>query len=164
MDLWKKNIMQITRFEVEFVERTQRILIEYSGEYKLTNLLNCMIGLIVLPNERAQNDFPTLWERDIKDIPIYSDLKINIFNPIRGKDRNTGVIDYYPTTLKVFLRKLRNSIAHQNIEPINEGGLFVGAVFRNKIFGVADFESEFRRRELEAFANFIANQYLHHIR
>jgi hypothetical protein len=156
--------MQMTRFEVEFVERTQSILIEYAGEYKLTNLLNCMIGLVILPNERAQNDFPALWERDIKDIPIFSDLKIKIFNPIKGKDKITGTTEYFATTLKIFLKKLRNGIAHQNIEPINENDLFVGAVFRNKIYGVVDFEVEFRRRELETFANFVANQYLYHFR
>jgi hypothetical protein len=118
--------------------------------------------LIILPNERAQNDSPALWNKEIKDLAIFSDLQIKVFNPIKGKDKNRNII-YYDKTLKYFLKKLRNGIAHQNIEPINEGGQFVGVNIYNRHYGITDFECEFRRGGLEKLANFIAEQYLHHV-
>ena len=156
--------MRITNFEIDFIERTKNLVIEYNGEYKLTNLLNCLIGLIILPNERAQDDFPMVWDEEIKDLPIYPDLKILSFEPIQKIDRQSGKITYYPKTLKFFLKKLRNGIAHQNIKPINDGNLFVGVTISNRFQGIKDFEIEFRRKELQIFAIFIAEQYLHHIR
>ena len=147
-------------YDIEFVERTKKIIAEYKGEYKLTILLNCMIGLVILPNERLQNIAPELWNRNIEELPIYSDLRVNIFNPIQKKDKETGGFIYYRKTVEIFLKKLRNGIAHQNIQAINENGSFVGVIIRNKFRSIVDFEVAFRRRELQKFANFIADQYL----
>ena len=147
-------------YDVDFVERTKHVLAEYDGEYRLTVLLNCLIGLIILPNERSQRNIPELWNINIEDIPLCSDLKINIFNPIKGRNRNTGEITYYPKTLKIFLKKMRNGIVHQHIEAINEKSFFVGVKISNLYDSDCDLEVEFRREELTKFALFIADQYL----
>jgi hypothetical protein len=41
----------IELYEKEFVERTRHILKRYRGKYKLSNAINCTLGLIILPNE-----------------------------------------------------------------------------------------------------------------
>ncbi len=70
---------------------------------------------------------------------------------------------YYPKTLKVLLNKIRNGLAHQHIEPINENGNFVGVIIRNYFDDAKvhkDLEVYFSQQELKEFALFIADEYL----
>jgi hypothetical protein len=150
--------MEITDYEREFVERTQAILQNYGGEYQLTNAINCMLGLIILPNEMLKRSQSPKWGLPIAEIQELNFLRIRQFKPIRGK-RN-GVTEYFPKTLKVFLKKVRNGLAHQNIKPINMNGFFTGIEIKNYHRNIVDLEVEFSRQELEQFALFIAGEYL----
>ena len=38
-------------FDIEFMHRTKKIIEGYKGQYNVTLLLNCLLGLIVLPSE-----------------------------------------------------------------------------------------------------------------
>ena len=152
----------IAHYEREFVERTRQILKTYKGKYKLSNAINCTLGLIVLPNEML-DAFPNpIWDKPITDIAELAYLRIKRFEPIQRKRRN--LLEYFPKTLKVLLKKIRNGLAHQNIEPVNNvHGLFTGIIVRNYFsdaVGDLDLEIEFNRKELEQFALFIAGKYL----
>ena len=150
--------MEIIDYEREFVIRTQDILQNYHGEYKLTNAVNCMLGLIILPNEMLARSQSPKWNSLIVDIQELSFLRVRLFEPIRGT-RN-GITEYFPKTLKIFLKKIRNGLAHQNITPINFDGLFTGVIIKNYHGRDLDLEVEFDRHELEKFALFIAGEYL----
>jgi len=152
--------MEITDYEREFVERTIAILQNYDGEYKLTNAINCMLGLIILPNEMLNRSRSPKWTMLIEEIQELNFLHIQHFEPIKGKNRDTGEVEYYSKTLKIFLKKVRNGIAHQNIRPINTDGLFTGVEIKNRHGNIIDLEVEFSRHEFEQFALFVAGEYL----
>lgn len=152
---------RIQDFGTEFVQRTRLLLTEYKGEYKLSNALNCMLGLIVLPNERLEQNNDAIWDTLLENIPEMANLHINAFDPIRNIRR--GRITYYPKTLRYFLKKVRNGIAHQNIAPINTNKRFTGVTIWN-YFGAnknnMDLNIELNRSELKRFALFVAEKYL----
>lgn len=156
---------EIAHYEREFVERTRHILKKYRGEYKLSNAINCTLGLIVLPSETLSESHDPIWDMLVSDIQELSYLRIRAFEPIQKKKR--GVPVYFPKTLRVMLKKIRNGIAHQKIQPVNINGMFTGIMIRN-YFGEdpanwdLDLEIEFDRVELENFAFFIAGKYLGH--
>lgn len=152
---------EIGRYETEFVVRTREILTRYRGGYKLTNAINCTIGLIILPNEIINESHLEFWDRTLESIPVLNDLQIHVFSPIKGIKK--GNIEYFPKTLRVFLQKTRNGLAHQNITPVNENGEFTGVVIKNyfgKAKPILDLEVEFNREQLERFSLFIADAYL----
>jgi hypothetical protein len=143
-------------YEIEFITRTQKIINDYNKRksgYKLTLLLNCLVGLIILPDQRMGFGKPPLWDIEINQIPLFQTAKINPKWSSNTKH-----------TLAQFLRKLRNGIAHQHINPINRNNHFVGVKIWNVTpQNITDCEVEFNRHSLHEFANFIADQYLHHI-
>jgi hypothetical protein len=151
---------RIQDFGIEFVQRTRYLLTEYQGEYKLSNALNCMLGLIVLPNEMLDYSRTEIWNTQIAEIEELSDLHISLFEPIRRKRGDE--IEYYPKTFRILLKKIRNGIAHQNIAPVNRNEFFTGVMIRNYFSGRRDMdlEIEFNRNELEKFALFVAQKYL----
>jgi hypothetical protein len=152
----------IVHYEREFVERTRQILKTYKGKYKLSNAINCTLGLIVLPNEMLEAFPNPIWDTPIADIADLAYLRIRSFEPIQKKKKNLPV--YFPKTLKILLKKIRNGLAHQKIEPVNNAhGLFTGIIIRNYFgddAGDLDLEIEFNRKELEQFALYIAGKYL----
>ncbi len=109
-----------------------------------------MLGLIILPNEMLKRSRSPKWELPIAEIQELNFLRIRQFEPIRGKRK--GVTEYFPKTLKVFLKKVRNGLAHQNIKPINIDGFFTGIEIKNQHGNIVDLEVEFSRQELEQFA------------
>jgi hypothetical protein len=143
-------------YEIEFITRTRKIINDYNKRkngYKLTLLLNCLVGLIILPDQRTEYGKPPLWEIEIDQIPIFQNAKISP----KWSNNNKH-------TLEQFIRKLRNGIAHQNIEPINRNNHFVGVKIWNvNQQNIIDCEVKFDRHTLHEFASFIADQYLHHI-
>jgi len=154
---------EIAVFKTEFVDRTKEILLNYEGEYKLSNAINCMLGLLILPYENVRNNPDTFWDTDLNAIPDFPAFRIHVFQPVH-KVKKGGIIEYYPKTLRVFLQKIRNGLAHQHIRPVNTNGRFTRVVIENYFDpdnrNILDMEVEFTRKQLEKFALFIADEYL----
>ena len=100
--------------EINFIERTMELIEQYNHEsekypfekqYNHTLLLNCMLGLIVMPKEKVITYVPN--DR------LTSEFKKGI-----------GLTDSYIhddiKTLRELIQRLRNSIAHFNINVISE--------------------------------------------
>lgn len=160
---WRTRV-EIKKFEVEFVERTKRLLLDYQGPYDMSNLLNCTLGLIILPYETMKGR-PILpfWDVDITNVPNLPPFAFATFNPIQAIDKKSGRIRYYRKTLKVLLQKIRNGLAHQHVEPVNRNGKFDGVIIRNYFAEpqrYMDLEIHFSQQELKDFALFIADEYL----
>lgn len=151
--------MEIKNFNIDFVLRTKRILTDYQGDLEVSNLINCTLGLLILPYESVKNNPPAFWKTDIANVEELSGIRIKRFDPIK-KIRN-GRITRYPKTVKVFLQKIRNGLAHQHIQAINDGGNFTGITITNNYDkNNRDLEIEFTHEELRKFALFISKQYL----
>jgi hypothetical protein len=106
--------------EKEFVNQTLHILQNYEGPYGVTLLLNCLLGLIVLPQERyfGHTEDNRL---GIKELGI-DDEDIKSWGDIR-EDGKTGA---------QLLRCMRNSIAHIQIKSISENGEIASLSFADK--------------------------------
>ncbi len=97
--------------EKEFVQHTLQIMQDYDGPFGVTLLVNCLLGLIVLPKER---NFTYIVERDNLQ---FQDLGIE-----EGDIRSWGRFKEEQQTVARFLQCMRNSIAHIHIESISEAG------------------------------------------
>jgi len=94
----------------DFIRRTLHIIEHYDGPYGVTLLINCLLGLIVLPKE--------------KDFNGINDSKLN-FSALGMSEKEIvswGQIDQAERTVSRFLRCLRNSVAHLQIESISSKG------------------------------------------
>lgn len=104
--------------EKSFVCRTNKLIQEYKGRYDATMLLNCLLGLLVVPfekyNEYCKNEERTSVIRDMFD-QLQADGRYNSY----GYDYDDFGI----------LRCLRNSIAHFNVESNYNGGIITGFKF-----------------------------------
>lgn len=95
--------------EKDFVERTIHILHNYDGPYGVTLLINCLLGLIVLPKERDYNHISE------KNGVTFADLGIDT-----GVVKSWGRICEEERTAARFIRCMRNSIAHIKIESLGK--------------------------------------------
>jgi hypothetical protein len=155
--------MEIQKFNIEFVQRTKDILISYKGDYEFSNLINCTPGLLILPYQIIQDNPSSYWLKPISQVSNTSNLNIFKFEPIRRVDNNK--ITYYPKNLKVLLQKIRNGLAHQHIEPINDSGILKSIKIRNYFEykggnRIMDLEIQFTEQELRSFSLYIADAYL----
>ena len=150
--------MEIIDFNVEFIVRTKDILLKYNGDFENTNLINCTLGLLILPYENVKESEHEFWDRDLSAVSELQFLRIRRFEPIQGLKK--GVIKCYPKSLKVFLQKVRNGIAHRQIQAMNDDGKFAGICVYNYHGEHKDLEVEFPHDDLRKFALFIADAFL----
>lgn len=86
--------MDYKNFLKDFIERTQKNLKEYHGEYEVTQLINSLLGLVTIPQS---------WE--------YSSLDKIIFDFKEFLNNQQDDI-YSNMEFKDFIRHIRNGIAH----------------------------------------------------
>lgn len=128
--------MEKTMIEKDFVLRTLHILENYDGPYGVTLLINCMLGLLVLPKEKDYNNISD------RDHIHFSDLGI-----AKEDIASWGNIAEGDRTAARFIRCLRNSVAHLQIESISEDGEIEGLRFCDH----CGFEAVFPINKLKKF-------------
>ena len=95
--------------KIEFLKRTNEILQNYQGKYKVTLLINCSVGLLILPKEKWDKYLP---KNDVnrKDWGIApEDMSICKADYSKESEFDATESDY---SVKNIARHLRNSIAH----------------------------------------------------
>ncbi len=148
----------MNEFKIDFVEHTKDVLENYAGKNEVSNLLNCTLGLIILPYENVKDSTDAFWGTEVHNIKGLPSFTTHHFDPILKIKK--GVIKPYPKTLKVLLQKIRNGLAHQNIEPVTHNQAFKGVIIRNYFDKThCDLKLEFTTEELKQFALFIAGEY-----
>jgi len=162
-------------FDLNFIRRTRENL-EKEGEFEhdFTFLINTLVGLLILPNEKLKkgrfmryNPF----KKKICEVP-----KLNrMFNKRKVTICQEGTKEIYKVSIwqnngiekdisKVpvyeVLSKIRNSIAHFGIEPTRVGDKWDGVILRNIHNGNLTFEVYLTQLELKELAIYISDKYL----
>lgn len=136
-------------FENQFMIRTLEIIKEYDGKYDATILVNCLLGLLVVPREKSYEKIPNDPITDIYKwgIPIESIISYGKYS--------CG--DAYPKTLRQLVRSLRNSVAHFTLTPINDNGQVAGFLFKDR----SGFKAELKLSNLNIFVNKLSEELKH---
>lgn len=98
-----------TDFDRAFMERSLSLIKEYKGPFDATLLLNCLLGLLIVPKESCLEAIPT---DPIDEIRKWGVSPESIESPgrFRGPDDD-------PRTLRGLVYHLRNAVAHFRFEP-----------------------------------------------
>lgn len=170
-------------FYLAEIKTTQQILSDLgdNGIYTPTLLLNSLLSMIVLPYEKAKvQNYKFLSEDKIAVFEKSLGITPTLFQPISKCDGNAP--SYNTKTVKSFINKLRNGIAHQNIKVTISGDRDFEITIKNKFTcknckgctsvkckdkgvkrengGVIDFEVTVSVNQLKKLAYYIANAYL----
>ena len=92
-------------FEREFMKRTLEIVRQYHGDFNATLLLNCLLGLLIVPKEICLNAIP---EDPVSELPRWgiSPQSIRSFGRRPNSDSLRGLV-----------HSLRNAVAHFRFDP-----------------------------------------------
>jgi hypothetical protein len=153
--------------DLEFVQRTQHIINNYKEKYDFTLLLNCTLGLIILPLEVNRKQKLNFLNGNLDDIDVIKSILQNdpehIFKPTK-RNLKTNKYEETSKTLLNFLYKIRNSIAHfANSKPINEGGIWTKIKLKdiNKFNkGNIELELTISEKDLKNLAQYLSDEYL----
>jgi len=124
--------MDYELFERDFIIRTIDIINKYekyvpsAEQNEVTLLINCLLGLLILPKERCFVKIPTNKISELIDWGLTSENIINW-----GKRPNNMDPNHYETLLEV-VHKMRNSIAHIRIVPHAEDNEIKSLEFSDK--------------------------------
>lgn len=97
-------------FEHSFVDHTLKVLQSYDGKYNATILVNCLLGLLVVPKESFLEAIP---EDPLTELARWGIEPSSIRNPGRPTKTNP-----HPATLRGLVVNLRHAVAHFSIEPV----------------------------------------------
>lgn len=167
----------IKNYKIDFVSRTKELLNDNFADFKtkdkeVTFLLNCLLGLIVNVSENEKKSKLTF--KGKIDADFISQLPDKVGFIIK-KQHSEDLTDERVKKIEIkighksdlksqdkfwFINKLRNGIAHQNIEGINEGDKWVGVRIWNTYNEERDFEIIFTIDQLKNLAIKIADDYL----
>ena len=99
------------------MQHTLKILQAYEGdgcEFKATILVNCLLGLLVVPKQTSLDAIPNDPLADLSKWGISRDSIKRIGNPTKA--------NRCPDTLRGLVYNLRNSVAHFDLKPIPRTG------------------------------------------
>jgi len=140
-------------FQKDFIERSLLLIQQYNGQYDATVLMNCLLGLVIVPHERCFFELPCdpISDFEIKwGIP--SSSIIGQGNYCQSKKYNPDGLQY---SFRFFVHDLRISIAHFKIQPVPESGPVQSFRFCNDHGFVSEIPLENLREFVTKFANLL---------
>jgi len=156
------------KFDVEFIQRTLDNLDSNSGaKYEVTMLLNCLVGLIIIPAEAYLKKNYNFLNKPIAGVLEVSQLMENqYFQPTSSRHKG-GVYKPKQLTLANLIRSIRNSVAHNHIYCLPEDGKWrmvrvCDINENNRQDGKPHLELEvvWSIDQLKRFCRFVAERYL----
>jgi len=114
----------LSDFERSFSEHTLAVVEEYKGKYDATLLINCLLGLLVLPQETMLKAIPETPLSDLHEWGIAPDS-------IRDPGTKKWERDPDPNTLRGLVFNMRHSVAHFRIKPLPSEGEVQAFEFKN---------------------------------
>ena len=111
------------RMEVDFIRRTLEIIDQYKElvhsrvdkdqEYEVTLLMNCLLGLLLYPQQLAhQRSWQEWLNQNVQDNVSHWGLSEEMVHSAGYLNDNRTEIDYYQLTLRNLIRQIRNTAAH----------------------------------------------------
>jgi hypothetical protein len=98
----------------DFIERTIEIINDYKGNLSTTLLVNCMLGLLVVPKETYSD---SIFHGDYTDTDWgIKKNSISKCQTVRGNES---------TKSKELIRHLRNAVSHGRFEVTSEQGKYI---------------------------------------
>jgi hypothetical protein len=156
----------VGQYDRELISRTIELNKKYKGIYNITLLMNSLLSLIVLPNEKKSYRNIQFLKNEIIAVPQIQNLLAKndfIFEEGGNIKKKAGIDTFVPNprNLQHFLKKIRNGISHQHIEPISdENNKWIGVIIRDIHGNVCTLQVHFTIKELKSFALFIGESYL----
>lgn len=132
-------------FERDFIKRTLLLMKTYSGSYDATLLINCLVGLLIVPREAFLNRIP---QEPISSLSNWGISPSSI--AAIGTQRYSG---HKPNSLQGVVHSLRNSVAHFNITPEQAHGQVIAFRFRD----CNGFDATIPISEMKEFVEKLAN-------
>ena len=126
-------------FAKSFMSRTLEIVQGYEGPYDATLLINCLLGLLVLPKEALLDRIPTTPFDSLEQWGIQT-----------SSIKSPGRCDYghqHDLNLRQLARRMRNAVAHFQVEPFPKKGAVEGFAFKDR----NGFHAKLTLSELNAF-------------
>lgn len=111
-------------FAKSFMRRTLEIVEGYQGPYDATLLVNCLLGLLIVPKESL-----------IETVPPDPFDKLSDWGIEPTSISNFGKCDYghaHKPNLRQFVRRLRNAVAHFKIDPVHRNAEVVAFKFEDR--------------------------------
>jgi hypothetical protein len=108
-------------FEQAFMKRSLGLVQAYEGPFDATLLLNCLLGLLIVPKERCLKAIPLDPIESLSEWGI-SQSAITELGEFNGEDS-------YPNTLRGLVWRLKNAIAHFRFRQYPERGEVKGFHF-----------------------------------
>jgi len=100
-------------FPKDFLKRTLSIVENYKGEYDVTNLINCCLGLIIIPKQLLIDSLPDYTFSD-------NDKTFSI------DKKSLKFIEDNDFSIKNVLRHIRNGLSHGRIEQKTSNHRIIG--------------------------------------
>ena len=132
------------QFEREFMRRTLVLVKGYTGPHDATLLLNCLVGLLIVPKEKFLERIPSdplqdLERWGISPSSIHAAAAVSKANP-------------QPATLRGVVHSLRNSVCHSRFEPVHRNGEVEGFSYSD----LSGFRAKVSLGELRLFVERLA--------
>lgn len=140
----------LSDFERSFSEHTLAVVRGYKGPFEATLLVNCLLGLLVVPNETALQAVP---EDPLPSLSHWGIDPMSIKNP--GKPTRTNP---NPATLRGLVVNLRHSVAHFRIKPVPATDNVHSFEFQNDVHFHAVISLADLRRFVERLSEHLAKQ------
>lgn len=131
-------------FEHSFVDHTLKVLQSYDGQYDATILVNCLLGLLVVPKESFLQAIP---EEPLSELGRWGIEPASIRSPGRPTRTNPN-----PETLRGLVVNLRHAVAHFSIEPVPASSDVHSFRYTND----SGLEAVVSLKEMRAFVNALA--------
>ena len=131
-------------FARSFMRRTLELVTGYEGPHDATLLVNCLLGLLIVPKEELIEKIPSIEFDGIADWGIRP-----------GSIKKFGKCEFgheHRPNLRQLVRRLRNSVAHFRIQPQHVAGQVAGYSFRDQ----NGFHAEVSLTEIKDFVSKLA--------
>jgi len=138
-------------FERDFMRRTLSLVKDYKGPYDASLLLNCLLGLLIVPKEASLDKIPADPVANLKNWGI-TPSSIHSFG--KQTDKNQ-----HPKTLRGIVYNLRNAVAHFRFSPLHANRVVKGFAFTDKSGFDATIEIDEMREFVERLAKYLEAQY-----
>jgi hypothetical protein len=122
--------VEYAKFEREFIERTLKVIEQYDQfvipnvppdkQYEVTLLINCLLGLLLLPHQLLSTQIPVV---SLEDLTADWGLQPRF---VRNWGRDTT------HDLPSFVRRLRNGAAHTKLRSTGGGTDITELVFEDR--------------------------------